>query len=125
MAMVARVVKFDRPYELPNEEESATGNDLEPVKAMEIKRQHEHYSHPSVIKLKRMANEWFKDPKVTQRKIGIRHAKEGKFCSSCVEGKLKEHARKACLGFLPLSELLLGLLLPTCLTALPLHLLVV
>ena len=44
--------------------------------------------------MKRMASEWFKEPEVTPREIEIWHAKEGKFCSGCVEGKLKEHARK-------------------------------
>ena len=38
MAMVARVAKFYRPDELPNEEGSATPNYLEPAKAMEITR---------------------------------------------------------------------------------------
>ena len=40
MAMVARVAKFYRPEELPNEEEFTTPNALEPVKAMEIRRLH-------------------------------------------------------------------------------------
>ena len=48
MAMVARVAKFYRPDELPNEEELNTENNLEPVKAMEIRRLHEYYNHPSV-----------------------------------------------------------------------------
>ena len=41
-----------------------------------------------------MANKWFGDLEVTPKDIEIWHAKEGKFCSGCVEGKLKEHARK-------------------------------
>ena len=42
MAMVARVAKFYRPDELPNEEEPANPNYLEPEKAMEIRRLHEY-----------------------------------------------------------------------------------
>ena len=94
MAMVARVAKFYRPEEVPNEEESTTSNALEPVKAMEIKRLHEYYNHPSVNEMKRMASKWFGDLEVTPKDIEIWHAKEDKFCSGCVEGKLKEHARR-------------------------------
>ena len=45
--------------------------------------------------MKRMAGEWFKELEVTPKDIEIWHAREGKFCSGCVEGKLKEHARRA------------------------------
>ena len=58
MAMVARVAKFYRPDELPNEEESVTPKYLESAKAMEIRRLHEYYSHPSVNEMKLMAGEW-------------------------------------------------------------------
>ena len=63
MAMVARVAKFYRPDELSNEEESATANYLEPVKAMEIRRLNKYYSHPSVNEMKRMASEWSRSRK--------------------------------------------------------------
>ena len=41
MAMVARVAKFYRPDEVPNETIT-----LEPVKAMEIRRLQEYYKQP-------------------------------------------------------------------------------
>ena len=47
MALVARVAKFYRPDELPEEEESTLPNALEPVKAMEIRRLHEYYNQAS------------------------------------------------------------------------------
>ena len=87
------MAKFYRPDELPGE--TSDQNYLEPVKAMEIRRLHEYYSHPSVNEMKRMANEWFKEPEVTPKEIEIWYTREGKFCSGCVEGKLKEHARRA------------------------------
>ena len=71
MAMVARLAKIYRPDELPNEEESATPNYLEPAKAMDIRRLHEYYSHPSVNEIKRMAGEWFKKLEVTPKDIEI------------------------------------------------------
>ena len=74
MAMVARVAKFYRP----DEEELTTANNLEPVKAMEIRRLHEYYNHPSVTEMKRMSGKWFGGLEVTPQK-----------------GKLKEHARRA------------------------------
>ena len=61
---------------------------------MEIRRLHEYYSHPSINEMKRMAREWFKEQEVT-RDIDIWYTREDKFCSGCVEGKLKEHARRA------------------------------
>ena len=66
---------------------------------MEIRRLYEYYNHPSINEMKRMANKWFGDLEVTptvcnKEDIEIWYAKEGKFCSGCVEGKLKEHARK-------------------------------
>ena len=45
--------------------------------------------------MKRMAEEWFKELEVTPKGIEIWHAREGKVCSDCVEGKLKEHASTA------------------------------
>ena len=95
MAMVARSAKFYRADELPSEEESVTHNNLKPVKAMEIRRLHEYYSHPSVNEMERMAREWFKELEVTPRDIDIWYTRKGNFCSGCVEGKLKEHARRA------------------------------
>ena len=89
------MAKFYRPDELPNEEEPANPNYLEPEKAMEIRRLHEYYSHPSVNEMKRMAGVWFKELEVTPKDIDMWHAREGKFCSGCVEGKIKEHARRA------------------------------
>ena len=61
----------------------------------EIRRLHKYYSHPSVKAMKRMAEEWFKELEVTPKGIEIWHAREGKVCSGCVEGKLKEHASTA------------------------------
>ena len=55
MAMVARVAKFYRPDEVPTEEESTTASNLEPVKAMEIRRLHKYYNHPSGNEMKRMS----------------------------------------------------------------------
>ena len=88
-----RKAKFYRPDDSPNEEESATPNYLEPAKTMEIRRLPEYYSHPSVNEMKRMAGEWFRELEVTPKDNEIWHTREGKFC--CVEGKLKEHARRA------------------------------
>ena len=62
---------------------------------MEIRRLHEYYSHPSVNEMKRMAGVWFKELEITPKDIDMWHAREGKFCSGCVEGKIKEHARRA------------------------------
>ena len=62
---------------------------------MEIRRLHEYYSHPSVNEMKRMAGMWFKELEVTPKDIDMWYAREGKFCSGCVEGKIKEHARRA------------------------------
>ena len=42
-----------------------------------------------------MAREWFRDFEVTPQDIDEWHQLEGKFCSGCVEGKLREHARKS------------------------------
>ena len=104
MAMVARVAKFYRPDELPNEEEPANPNYLEPEKAMEIRRLHEYYSHPSVNEMKRMVGVWFKELEVTPKDNDMWHAREGKFCSGCVEGKIKEHARRTESAILCLSR---------------------
>ena len=63
---------------------------------MEIRRLHEyHYSYPSVNEMKRMAGVWFKELEVTPQDIEIWHARESELCSGCVEGKIKEHARRA------------------------------
>ena len=49
----------------------------------------------SVNEMKRMSEEWFKDIGVTVKDIEIWYDKEGKFCSGCIEGKIKEHAGRA------------------------------
>ena len=41
-----------------------------------------------------MVDKWFEDLEVTTQDIEKWYATEGKFCSGCIEGKLKEHARK-------------------------------
>ena len=41
-----------------------------------------------------MVNKWFEDLEVTTQDIEKWYATEGKFCSGCIEGKLKEHARR-------------------------------
>ena len=43
----------------------------------------------------RMAGSWFPDTTVTKEDIHEWYESEGKFCTGCLEGKLKEHARKA------------------------------
>ena len=91
MAMVARGAKFYRPNELPGE----AANSMEPDKMSEIRRMHEYYSHPSINKMKRMSGEWFEDFDVTPQDLDKWNELEGKFCTGCIEGKLKEHARKA------------------------------
>ena len=78
MAMVAKYPNFYRPAELPNSEDSANGAN----KIFEIRRIHGYYNHPSVNEMKRMTDaSW--------------HNIEGKFCTGCQEGKLKEHARRS------------------------------
>ena len=42
----------------------------------------------------RVAELWFKDSGITHSDIEDWHDKEGKFCAGCLEGKLKEHARR-------------------------------
>ena len=42
-----------------------------------------------------MAGVWFKELEVTPKDIDMWQEREGKFCSGCVEGKIKEHARRA------------------------------
>ena len=44
--------------------------------------------------MKRIVDKWFEDLEVTTQDIEKWYATEGKFCSGCIEGKLKEHARK-------------------------------
>ena len=44
--------------------------------------------------MKRVVSKWFEDLEVTTQDIEKWYATEGKFCSGCIEGKLKEHARK-------------------------------
>ena len=90
MAMVARGAKFYRPNELPGE----AINSMEPDKMSEIRRMHEYYSHPSINEMKRMSGEWFKDFDITPQDLDKWNELEGKFCTGCIEGKLKEHARK-------------------------------
>ena len=90
MAMLARGVSFYRPDELPTE---GQGKKLD--KLIEIRRFHEYYSHPSINEMKRMAELWFKDSGITHSDIEDWHDKEGKFCAGCLEGKLKEHARRS------------------------------
>ena len=90
MAMLARGASFYRPDEMPTE---GQGKELD--KLVEIRRFHEHYSHPSINEMKRMAERWFRGSGITHTEIEAWHAKEGKFCAGCLEGKLKEHARRA------------------------------
>ena len=90
MAMLAKGVSFYRPDEMPTE---GQGKGLD--KLIEIRRFHEYYSHPSINEMKRMAERWFKDSGITHLDIEDWHSKEGKFCAGCLEGKLKEHARRA------------------------------
>ena len=42
-----------------------------------------------------MAGSWFADTTITKEDIEEWHVLEGKFCAGCLEGKLKEHARRA------------------------------
>ena len=91
MAMLARGVSFYRPDEVPDSTSSPKSFD----KLVEIRRFHQYFNHPSVYEMKRMAGEWFRDFEVTPQDIDEWHQLEGKFCSGCVEGKLKEHARKS------------------------------
>lgn len=91
MAMLARGASFYRPNELP--EPTEEGKDLE--KVVLIRRFHEYYSHPSLNEMKRMKELWFKTETVTDRDIEEWFELEGKFCTGCLEGKLKEHARKS------------------------------
>ena len=44
--------------------------------------------------MKRLVSKWFEDLEVTTQDIEKWYATEGKFCSGCIEGKLKEQARK-------------------------------
>ena len=62
---------------------------------MDIRRLHEYYSHASLNEMKRMANKWFKDGTITIKDIENWYEMEGKHCTGCAEGKLKEHARKS------------------------------
>ena len=90
MAMLARGISFYRPDEVPDSISSPKGFD----KLVEIRRFHQYFNYPSIYEMKRMAGEWFRDFVVTPQDIDEWHQLEGKFCSKCVEGKLKEHARK-------------------------------
>lgn len=45
--------------------------------------------------MKRMTSKWFGELEVTLKDIEIWYTKEGKICSGCIEGKLKEHAKRA------------------------------
>ena len=68
MAKVARGANFYRPNELPGE---------------------------AINEMKKMSGEWFKDFDITPKDLDKWNQLEGKFCSGCIEGKLKEHARNA------------------------------
>ena len=59
---------------------------------MAIRRLHEYYSHASVNEMKRMAGKWFKDQAISTDDIENWYQLEGKHCTGCAEGKLKEHA---------------------------------
>ena len=45
--------------------------------------------------MKRMAHSWFKDITVEHKDIDEWFELEGKYCTGCLEGKLKEHARRS------------------------------
>ena len=90
MAMLAKGASFYQPDEVP---EQSTHLDL--AKLSEIRRFHEYYSHPSLNEMKRMAGRWFVNMDISDGDIETWHSTEGKFCAGCLEGKLKEHARKA------------------------------
>ncbi len=59
-----------------------------------INTMHSRYQHASANEMKNMLdqNEW---QGVTERDISNWFNDKGKFCSGCVEGKMKEHAHKA------------------------------
>ena len=59
-----------------------------------IRRLHEYYSHPSINEMKRVACKWFKDEVISYQDRERWYELEGKYCTGCLEGKLKEHARK-------------------------------
>ena len=61
-------------------------NSMEPDKISEIRRMHECYSHPSIIEVKRMSGEWFKDFDVTPQVLDKWNELEGKFCTGCTKG---------------------------------------
>ena len=89
--MVAKHPNFYRPAELPNSEDSAIGAD----KIFEIRRIHEYYNHPSANEMKRMSDVWFGEGTISPQDIDSWRDIEGKFCTGCQEGKLKEHARRS------------------------------
>ena len=90
LAMLARGTGFYRPDEINLEVSPTMGLD----KLTEIRRFHEYYSHASINELKRMVLKWFPEGDVSPRDIDHWYSVEGKFCTGCSEGKLKEHARK-------------------------------
>ena len=94
MAMLARGASFYQPDELPDELPEQ-GQRLNLNKLNEIRRFHEYYSHPSLNEMKRMVEKWSWATTITRADIEAWHSTEGKFCVGCLEGKLKEHARKA------------------------------
>ena len=89
MAMMARGVNFYQPHELPGQ---APTRDLNRI--MEIRRLHEYFNHASINEMKRLAPQWFIDAEITDRDIDEWNDLEGRFCTGCAEGKLKEHARR-------------------------------
>ena len=88
--MLARGVSFYRLDEVPDSTSSTKSFD----NLVEMRRFHQYFNHSSVYDMKRMAGERFGDFEVTPQDIDEWHQLEGKFCSGCVEGKLKEHAMK-------------------------------
>ena len=92
LALVAKSTSFYQPDELPGGQiETQAHSDL----LMAIGRMHEYYNHASLNEMKRMASKWFKNQTVTTGDIEDWYRIEGKHCTGCAEGKLKEHSRKS------------------------------
>ena len=62
---------------------------------MAIRRLHEYYNHASANEMKRLASKWFREQAISANDIDNWYKLEGKHCTGCAEGKLKEHARKS------------------------------
>ena len=88
--MLARGIGFYRPDEINLEVIPTMGLD----KLTEIRRFHEYYSHASINELKRMVTKWFPEGDVSPRDIDHWFSVEGKFCTGCSEGKLKNMLEK-------------------------------